>query len=79
MQHRGQRSPESIQRSVVRRLCYASSFVDRIIKETVCKTDSTVVEGHMRHLFEKLETEDMIPEVFGGLVLSNSYGTGALE
>jgi len=78
MQHRGQRSPESIELRAAKRICYRTAYRDRILKETVCQQNHDELVHELRALIDGVQMSE-VPDVFPGVVLLDTHGTGAFD
>jgi hypothetical protein len=78
MQHRGQRSLESIELREAKRICYRTAYRDRILKETVCKQNHDELMHELAALIEGISMSE-VPDVFPGVVLLDTHGTGAFD
>ncbi len=78
--HRGQRSRFSKEERAAKDYCLAHSFFDSKKNESIYLEHEEEVVAAVNKAFEKeLEVPEFIPETPQGLVLRDTYGTGAFQ
>jgi len=77
MQHRGKRSKRGIFRQAVRQFIFRTSFQDKILDETVCRTDRGEILKSLPLTMEVTISD--IPDVEKGEVLLDNRARGTFQ